>query len=237
MKTYRCIILGLATIVLLSAASLVGCSCRSNSTRDSDLHSGKHSRSVEGNHGLGGRLGTGSKGEANGKEKEKGDGGEGGSPTAVGPGGADGAGVESGHVGTDVANIASGAGLSPGAVVDGTGLRTTDEPPDNGAKQNETMEQPPAALPGRGAEKPKYGPLEAVAVAKAALQSADAAQSRNDLEHAFDEAVIAFEAVLPHAAKHQACGDLASRAAKMIRQIAAKTNRQVRPAAVPTVFE
>jgi len=98
-------------------------------------------------------------------------------------------------------------------------------------------DEPPAALPGRPAVKPRYSAADALPIAEAALADAMAAKRRNDLSAAYSAALEAYEAVHPHTKSHEPCRELAGRANRMLKEVADQQGRRYTPQPVITIFE
>jgi hypothetical protein len=184
-------------------------------------------------------VGKGSAGTA--AEGGSGDGGEsrgtGGAEEGAGNGGsvAGGAGRAEAEPGEPAPNAAAPEGA---ATVGGKGNQ-----PVMGNEEQETSgatdipDEPPAALPGRPAVKPRYSAADALPIAEAALAVATAARRRNDLSAAYGAALEAFEAVHPHADGHESCRELAARANRMLKEVADQQGRRYKPQPVITIFE
>lgn len=97
--------------------------------------------------------------------------------------------------------------------------------------------EPPAALPGRPVARPRFTAEQAIPVAEAALDEAAALQRRGELAAAYESALRGYEAVSPHVGASDACRDLASRASRLLKDIAERQNRKVKPQPVETIFE
>jgi hypothetical protein len=110
-----------------------------------------------------------------------------------------------------------------------------DEQETSGA--TDMADEPPAALPGRPAMKPRYSAADAVPIAEAALADAVAARRRNDLSAAYAAALNAYEAVHPHTKSHEPCRELAARANRLLKEVADQQGRRYKPQPVITRFE
>lgn len=232
--------------VLLMSMTIHGCSCRRTPEFDSGLDGRRTTRRADDDHGLGGPP----------AKRQGGERGGGGSGGTTGSGGGDGSGAGSGNQadgvggsrdgggGASEASAGSGgvadgipAGNAGGQAAAGGGQPLAGQESANAAGTADAPDEPPAALPGRPVAKPRFTAEQAVPVAEAALAEAAAAERGGEFTAAYESALRGYEAVAPHVGASDACRDLASRASRLLKDIAERQNRKVPPQPVETIFE